>query len=161
MRKKLLAILTLVCFMLTMLPVMAFAAEPVAQIGENSYESLGAALEAASTQVGEVTVELLGNIAIEEDIACNTDIILAVGEHRVTVAEDTTVTVAAGKKLTITCGAGGLVIDGTIAVNGTLDVSALSYGESGLIANRAGNLAIGATGHVIYWTFGQDILRHS
>jgi len=149
MRKKLLAILTLVCFMLTMMPVMAFAAGPVAQIGENSYESLGAALEAASAQGGEVTVELLGDIAIEGDIACNTDIILAVGEHTVTVAEDTTVTVAAGKKLTITCGTGGLEIDGTIAVAGTLDVSELSYGVSGLIANRAGNLAIGATGHVI------------
>jgi len=55
----------------------------------------------------------------------------------VTIVKDSTVTIPSGVVFTN---------DGSIVVNGTLDLTNLAYGPTGLVANRDGTLRIGGTG---------------
>ena len=118
----------------------------VAKIGDVKYSLLSAALDNATAgaeiELVAESLELSDNMTIGKNVTLN------LGNNTLTIPDDKTVTVNKGVALTIKCGTGGLVVDGDIAVNGTLDISGLSYGATGLIANKAGSLKIGATGIV-------------
>lgn len=116
----------------------------VAKIGDKYYETL--ADVAAAAQDGE-TVTILADCSAET-LALNSTITVDLNGKKVTLGATS---IAADKVVTIQDNAttkGGLVCGGTITVNGTLDVSALSYGTTGLIGGQPGTLAVSSTGKV-------------
>ena len=117
----------------------------IAEINGVKYTSFTDAIEEA-TDGAEII--LLANVELLNDLNVNKNVTFILGDYTFTVPTDKKVTVVEGCMLTFTCAAGGLVVDGTIAVNGTLDVSQLSYGTSGLIAGNASSLTISSTGKV-------------
>ena len=117
----------------------------IAEINGVKYTSFTDAIEEAVD--GDVIV-LLGDVELLNDLVIDKTVTFALGDYTITVANDKNVTVAEGCAVAITCASGALVVDGVVAVNGMLDISELSYGSSGLVAGKAGNLSIGATGKV-------------
>ena len=117
----------------------------IAEIDGVEYTSFEDAVNAAVD--GDV-IYLLGDVELLNDLVIDKTVTFALGDCTVIVPSGKTITIAEGCEVTISCASGGLAVDGIIAVNGTLDVSELSYGTSGLIAGKAGSLAISSTGKV-------------
>ena len=82
MKKRLLAIALTLCMALSLLPVAAFATEstdiPVAKIGETSYTSLTAAVNAVNTD-DTITVTVLTGSSLDETVIIDKDITLDLG----------------------------------------------------------------------------------
>ena len=117
----------------------------IAEINGVKYTSFTDAIEEAVD--GDVIV-LLGDVELLNDLVIDKTVTFALGDYTVTVPSGKTIVIAEGSAVTISCAAGGLALDGIVTVNGTLDVSQLSYGTSGLIAGNSSSLTISSTGKV-------------
>ena len=141
--KKLFAILMSVLMIACFMPTMAFADGTVAKIGETTYPTLQAAINAAKD--GETTtVELLDNTTEDIIIPTGKKVILNLNVKKLTNSSNDTITVANGAELTIE-GAGtvdnvthakaAIFNNGTVVLNGgTYDRSA----EAGKSASASG-----------------------
>ncbi|MFY0389682.1 S-layer homology domain-containing protein [Hominicoprocola fusiformis] len=100
MKQRILAILLSLTMMFTLVPTaMAEGADPVAQIGETTYATLQAAINAATA--GQ-TVKLVANTAEDIKIPAGKDITLDLGNSKLTNKSGDTITVELGATLTVT-----------------------------------------------------------
>ena len=100
MKRRLLAILLSLTMMFTLVPTaMAEGSDPVAQIGETTYATLQAAINAATA--GQ-TVKLVANTAEDIKIPAGKDITLDLGNSKLTNKSGDTITVELGATLTVT-----------------------------------------------------------
>ena len=137
MKRRILAILLTICMVATLLPT-AFAAEAVAKVGESSYETVQAAVNAAEGG----TVTLLKDTA--EDVAISGTVTLNLGGFKLTNASGNTITVNKDANLTIegegtvdnvTHGKAAIYNMGTVEIKGgTIERSA----EAGVDASNSG-----------------------
>lgn len=153
--KKLFAILMSVLMIACFMPTMAFAdgedtpaageesKNPVAQVGDQTYASLSAAVEAVETN-GTATITLLKDATEDITISANKKVTLNLNGKKLTNSSNDTITVANGAELTIE-GAGtvnngthakaAIFNNGTVVLNGgTYDRSA----EAGTSASVSG-----------------------
>lgn len=141
--KKLFAILMSVLMIACFMPTMAFADGTVAKIGETTYPTLQAAIDAAKE--GETTtVELLADTKEDIIIPANKKVTLNLNENTLTNSSSDTITVANGAELTIegagtvdnvTHGKAAIFNNGFAVLNGgTYDRSA----EAGTSASVSG-----------------------
>ena len=119
---------------------------PVCEIvGGVRYATLA---EAAAAAKDNDVVTILADCSSTETLPLDNTITVDLNGKQVTLGATS---IAANKKVTIQDNAetkGGLICTGAITVNGTLDISALGYGTTGLIGNQPGSLAITSTGAV-------------
>lgn len=141
--KKLFAILMSVLMIACFMPTMAFADGTVAKIGETTYPTLQAAINAAKDSE-TTTVELLADTKEDITIPANKKVTLNLNGKKLTNSNSDTITVANGAELTIE-GTGtvdnirhakaAIFNNGTVVLNGgTYDRSqetGKSTGESG------------------------------
>ena len=100
MKQRILAILLSLTMMFTLVPTaMAEGSDPVAQIGETTYATLQAAINAATA--GQ-TVKLVANTAEDIKIPAGKDITLDLGNSKLTNKSGDTITVELGATLTVT-----------------------------------------------------------
>lgn len=142
--KKLFAILMSVLMIACFMPTMAFADGEdtktyVAQVGETQYETLQAAIEAATAEE-TTTVELLAKTAEDITIPAGKKVILNLNGKTLTNSSSDTITVANGAELTIE-GAGTVdnVKHGKAAIfnNGTVVLNGGTYDRSQEIGTSA------------------------
>ncbi len=153
MKQRILAILLSLTMMFTLVPTaMAEGADPVAQIGETTYATLQAAINAATA--GQ-TVKLVANTAEDIKIPAGKDITLDLGNSKLTNKSGDTITVELGATLTVTGngesadedGSAGTVDNTThqkadIVNNGTVILNGgwyLRSQETGVDTNTPGN----------------------
>ena len=153
MKRRLLAILLSLTMMFTLVPTaMAEGSDPVAQIGETTYATLQAAINAATA--GQ-TVKLVANTAEDIKIPAGKDITLDLGNSKLTNKSGDTITVELGATLTVTGngesadedGSAGTVDNTThqkadIVNNGTVILNGgwyLRSQETGVDTNTPGN----------------------
>ena len=100
LKQRILAILLSLTMMFTLvLTAMAEGSDPVAQIGETTYATLQAAINAATA--GQ-TVKLVANTAEDIKIPAGKDITLDLGNSKLTNKSGDTITVELGATLTVT-----------------------------------------------------------
>ena len=153
MKQRILAILLSLTMMFTLVPTaMAEGSDPVAQIGETTYATLQAAINAATA--GQ-TVKLVANTAEDIKIPAGKDITLDLGNSKLTNKSGDTITVELGATLTVTGngesadedGSAGTVDNTThqkadIVNNGTVILNGgwyLRSQETGVGTNTPGN----------------------
>ena len=150
MKRKLLSVLLTFCLAFSLLPTAALAeGEKVAQVGETKYETLQAAVNAATTE--NSTVTLLKDVTEDITIPTGKNITLDLGNSTLTNKSGDTITVALGATLTITGnsedeskvgtvdnvtnGKADIVNNGTVILNGG---TYLRSKETGVGANTSG-----------------------
>ncbi len=100
MKQRILAILLSLTMMFTLVPTaMAEGETAVAKVGETEYDTLAAAIDAATA--GQ-TVKLVANTAEDIKIPAGKDITLDLGNSKLTNKSGDTITVALGATLTVT-----------------------------------------------------------
>ncbi|MCC8079966.1 MAG: hypothetical protein LIO57_07940, partial [Oscillospiraceae bacterium] len=118
------------------------------------YKNLSAAITAAKD--GD-TIELVGDVILSEDLVVNKScaITLDLVDDNLTIDDGVALTVSAGTTVTIinSKSTGIVYNNGTIAVNGTLDISELGYTtdttSGGLMGGLSGKIAMGTAGTFI------------
>ena len=99
MKQRILAILLSLTMMFTLVPTAMAEGEKVAKVGDVEYETLQAAIDAATA--GQ-TVKLVANTAEDIKISADKDITLDLGNSKLTNKSGDTITVALGATLTVT-----------------------------------------------------------
>ena len=100
MKQRILAILLSLTMMFTLVPTaMAEGETAVAKVGEAEYDTLQAAIDAATA--GQ-TVKLVANTAEDIKISAGKDITLDLGNSKLTNKSGDTITVEVGATLTVT-----------------------------------------------------------
>lgn len=111
MKQRILAILLSLTMMFTLVPTaMAEGETAVAKVGDVEYETLQAAINAATA--GQ-TVKLVANTAEDIKISADKDITLDLGNSKLTNKSGDTITVEKGGKLSISDSVGTGVVDNT------------------------------------------------
>ena len=111
MKQRILAILLSLTMMFTLVPTaMAEGETAVAKVGETEYDTLAAAIDAATA--GQ-TVKLVANTAEDIKIPAGKDITLDLGNSKLTNKSGDTITVEKGGKLSISDSVGTGVVDNT------------------------------------------------
>ena len=111
MKQRILAILLSLTMMFTLVPTaMAEGETAVAKVGDVEYETLQAAINAATA--GQ-TVKLVANTAEDIKISADNDITLDLGNSKLTNKSGDTITVEKGGKLSISDSVGTGVVDNT------------------------------------------------
>ena len=99
MKQRILAILLSLTMMFTLVPTAMAEGKKVAKVGDVEYETLQAAIDAATA--GQ-TVKLVANTAEDIKISADKDITLDLGNSKLTNKSGDTITVALGATLTVT-----------------------------------------------------------
>ena len=99
MKQRILAILLSLTMMFTLVPTAMAEGEKVAKVGDGEYETLQAAIDAATA--GQ-TVKLVANTAEDIKISAGKDITLDLGNSKLTNKSGDTITVELGATLTVT-----------------------------------------------------------
>ena len=99
MKQRILAILLSLTMMFTLVPTAMAEGEKVAKVGDGEYETLQAAIDAATA--GQ-TVKLVANTAEDIKIPAGKDITLDLGNSKLTNKSGDTITVELGATLTVT-----------------------------------------------------------
>ena len=152
MKQRILAILLSLTMMFTLVPTAMAEGEKVAKVGDGEYETLQAAIDAATA--GQ-TVKLVANTAEDIKISAGKDITLDLGNSKLTNKSGDTITVELGATLTVTGngesadedGSAGTVDNTThqkadIVNNGTVILNGgwyLRSQETGVNTNTPGN----------------------
>ena len=152
MKQRILAILLSLTMMFTLVPTAMAEGEKVAKVGDVEYETLQAAINAATA--GQ-TVKLVANTAEDIKISADKDITLDLGNSKLTNKSGDTITVELGATLTVTGngesadedGSAGTVDNTThqkadIVNNGTVILNGgwyLRSRETGVNTNTPGN----------------------
>ena len=152
MKQRILAILLSLTMMFTLVPTAMAEGEKVAKVGDGEYETLQAAIDAATA--GQ-TVKLVANTAEDIKIPAGKDITLDLGNSKLTNKSGDTITVELGATLTVTGngesadedGSAGTVDNTThqkadIVNNGTVILNGgwyLRSQETGVDTNTPGN----------------------
>ena len=110
MKQRILAILLSLTMMFTLVPTAIAEGEMVAKVGNDEYETLQAAINAATA--GQ-TVKLVANTAEDIKIPADKDITLDLGNSKLTNKSGDTITVEKGGKLSISDSVGTGVVDNT------------------------------------------------
>ena len=116
MKRKLLSVLLTFCLAFSLLPTAALAdgkgtqTNDVAQIGEEKYETLQAAINEAT---GNATVTLLANVTEDVTVPAGKNVTLDLNGHNITNKSGHTITVEKGGKLNISDSVGTGVVDNT------------------------------------------------
>ena len=110
MKQRILAILLSLKMMFTLVPTAIAEGEMVAKVGNDEYETLQAAINAATA--GQ-TVKLVANTAEDIKIPADKDITLDLGNSKLTNKSGDTITVEKGGKLSISDSVGTGVVDNT------------------------------------------------
>ena len=110
MKQRILAILLSLTMMFTLVPTAIAEGEMVAKVGNDEYETLQAAINAATA--GQ-TVKLVANTAEDIKIPDDKDITLDLGNSKLTNKSGDTITVEKGGKLSISDSVGTGVVDNT------------------------------------------------
>ena len=110
MKQRILAILLSLTMMFTLVPTAMAEGEKVAKVGDVEYETLQAAINAATA--GQ-TVKLVANTAEDIKISADKDITLDLGNSKLTNKSGDTITVEKGGKLSISDSVGTGVVDNT------------------------------------------------
>ena len=122
MKQRILAILLSLTMMFTLVPTaMAEGSDPVAQIGETTYATLQAAINAATA--GQ-TVKLVADVTEDITISASKNVTLDLGNSKLTNKSGDTITVALGATLTITGNSEDETKVGTVdnVTNGKADI---------------------------------------
>ena len=118
MKQRILAILLSLTMMFTLVPTaMAEGETAVAKVGDVEYETLQAAINAATA--GQ-TVKLVANTAEDIKISADKDITLDLGNSKLTNKSGDTITVEKGGKLSISDSVGTGVVDNTSHKKGAI-----------------------------------------
>ena len=132
--KKLMSVLLALALVLAMVPVAASAADgDVAQVGNNTYPTLQAAVEALDENGGAIT--LLADVELSEQVTLPANTTLNGADHTISVADDVTWSDANGSQYMLLCSGDGITIEDV-----TVDAEGVAYGCVQFYASKEGTL---------------------
>ena len=132
--KKLMSVLLALALVLAMVPVAASAADgDVAQVGNNTYPTLQAAVEALDENGGTIT--LLADVELSEQVTLPANTTLNGDDHTISVADDVTWSDANGSQYMLLCSGDGITIEDV-----TVDAEGVAYGCVQFYASKEGTL---------------------
>ena len=132
--KKLMSVLLALALVLAMVPVAASAADgDVARVGEATYPTLQAAVEALDENGGTIT--LLADVELSEQVTLPANTTLNGADHTISVADDVTWSDANGSQYMLLCSGDGITIEDV-----TVDAEGVAYGCVQFYASKEGTL---------------------